>query len=536
MKKSKILLAVMVGFITLTMVSSCSKDEKTSSLGNVENRTSSYIIPTTGKVQLTNSMLEFASIQEFNSILTELNTKTSDPSAVSGAYNHLNIIADGENLVCRNPVNLTFENSLGFNSFRKYEENRYFQHVTSNAGDETTFVKESQLWDDPHYQSLFNVNREVKIGSKIFKVYESGEMLVVANNDWTRFNQIKNLNPLDIPTQYNVRLLSHEKDENNFLYDQSSSDSRIEKDVIDLKIGFERTNSSNYSVINRSFVNYTGNPNVSYKWTFSDGTIQYGVNPTRFITDLETVSLQVFKDGSGGPIINAGPLEDGIACDFKFKVTQKADCIFEILAEVPPSSIGRIDFIPPGGPISNGTNTANGVLFKVKATTRPFTVFIRVYDKNGKFLCNQEVTLICGEIGCGKEREKNNNDFIFAHGGRTWRLKVKIWCRSSTFGSKVGSLTDVNRKNGLNIWVDKSVDEVRASFIGRIYDNKGECPLQVVPYSEDTEFNNHHVEANISTPFKNPVYKNNECRSTHWCRIGSTKFIFPFNGGFMILD
>jgi hypothetical protein len=362
--------------------------------------------------------------------------------------------------------------------------------------------------------------------------------LVVGNNDYAKFNYLRNLSHDDIETSNNVRVIDgiYNKD---FIFTMVGGQ-RQEKDIIDLKIGFETEVNGTRKPINNSFVDLISTNNFTYKWTFQDGAIQFGINPTRSASIGENVRLTLVKDGvdfvNTEATVRGGP---PYPCDHEIRTIAKGGCDVEIIIGIAwrDNVIGRVEWTLPNGTKKSGQkiDIGNKLKFDASNNGQPVCLKVALYDKAGNLVCEQTHCVWCK---CGDTWTVKDNSSEVTIQGKVWRADVEIWVQNGIFVESCGSKTRSMRKDG-NSFSKKPVDLLYASFKGII--QCGEialCPDEVIPFSEETEANGGHLQRDVDPSCDDPsVIRNmNRCESTHWFKKSGVTVAYTKNGGKLFLN
>ncbi|HMT53922.1 MAG TPA: hypothetical protein PKD16_14120 [Saprospiraceae bacterium] len=180
MKRNKFIFSVLVGFVVLIL--SCSKDESQNTILNTGLQTR------TSTPSIINGMLSFSTYQDFENFVTNLKNQEQDSTTVRNAFTTLGIDLNAEPTtnITDYPVCRLKENEIsGFTSARRIEEDAI--NANLNAGGDAF-----SIIDDVYLKTVLNGDKSVHIGTRIFKFYDNSGVAIVLNNDWTKYNAIKN--------------------------------------------------------------------------------------------------------------------------------------------------------------------------------------------------------------------------------------------------------------------------------------------------------------------------------------------------------
>lgn len=549
MNRLKFLVSAFIVVALVLGINSCTNENELinsipnnglSNENNMHIRSNSYVINPNGRVVNENGILYFPTIQDFTSIREELLDKNQINSFNEAAYQYLSIDSDSEMFITENPINKVFEESMNFLSFRYFEEAALELHMTT-SDEPRDFVKEKRLYDE-HTKTLFNKEKQIKIGKKYFKLYDDGALLMVGNNDRSKFDELSAIDHYNIETSMNVRVLDFENTEKSFLFNFDNNRNRLDKDAIDLNIGIKRDAYGNLFPVNRTFIDLISNATISYKWIFEDGTTQIVTQPNKIVQEGEVIKLELLRDGittdSTKIIVRGGP---ETKCDHIIRHVARNRCIMDVFIEIAwqDGTIGRVEWTLPNGQVTSGTNTLNGNVVRVNADNNgtPYVLIVRLYAKDGSLICWQNHTIIC-ECGITGSNDDEQEYPTLINGNR-WRIDVEIWCTDNLFVTSVGSKSRSMRKVTIG-WAKRNASPIFCSFKGTLHEGEvALCPETILPYRDETE-NGGHLEVNIpkSESPKDPNYEENTnaCESTHWFKINGITVSYTKNGGKLFLN
>ncbi|MCZ2102323.1 MAG: hypothetical protein LC107_12405 [Chitinophagales bacterium] len=128
-------------------------------------------------------MLSFASMQDFDDFVEDLKSQEQDSSAVIDAFIALGIDTSVEQTIniTDYPVCKLMENSFpGFISARRIEEDAINADLNT-GGDAFSII------EDAYLKTALNADMSVHIGTRIFRFFDNGGLVIVLNNDWTAY-------------------------------------------------------------------------------------------------------------------------------------------------------------------------------------------------------------------------------------------------------------------------------------------------------------------------------------------------------------
>ena len=492
--------------------------------------------------------MSFPSFLEFHSIKAELESTSKSRAVREDAYLNLGLDSDSDYFITEYPVGKVFESSLSFSSFRQDEEDRYEAHINRTHSD-NGFEKDGVLYFES-VKSLFNTDKQIKIGKKYFKVYDDNSVLMVGNNDRNTFLTLSNLQPEEIRTDFNVRIHQYELGDKTILFDYDQNNNLVEKDVIDLKIGFETQSDGKVFAVNSSFVDLVDNEPYSFIWEFEDGTTSTDLSPNKSIAIDEDVKLILDIDNGGG----SGSGEDDYVietrgdddlCDHFFRVKDLGDCRYEVTIEIAWSDgvIQDVEWTLPNGSTKSGTNTSigNKVEVTIENTSEVQGLQVTLFgNENGGdygVICTATYELRCK---CGDTGSDDDKTDVVEINGKKWRADVEIWSKDPWFfASSTGSKTVPKRKGSFGAYYKKDVDRLAASFEGTLLDKAlAGCPEIIIPFEEEFEEDSNYLERNVNTGTNEARYEKNTnaCESTHWFRKGGVTVRYTKNGSKLFLN
>jgi hypothetical protein len=160
-------------------ITSCKKDN---SLKPEQGDSASNVVPA-GSITLrdgsapavVNGILTFASYGDAKKFAASLQEDETDQTKINAAYAQLGIDVNGQAIpnLTDNPVCLVAEQSLGFTSARKIEENAI--NALLNQGDDNVF----SIVHDPYWKTLLNADHAVRMGNRIYRYFEDGGIAIV---------------------------------------------------------------------------------------------------------------------------------------------------------------------------------------------------------------------------------------------------------------------------------------------------------------------------------------------------------------------
>jgi hypothetical protein len=181
MKPLKIYFSIV--FSTFLLLWACNKEDTKSF------QSEDVLVTRNSTPSVVNGMLSFSTYQDFLDFVDDIKLQEKDSTTVRNAYTLLGIDISAEQTtnITDYPVCRITENGIsGFTSARRIEENAINTSLNS-GGDAFSII------DDAYLKTALNSNSSVHIGTRIFKFYDNGGVVIVLNNNWTTYDSIKTL-------------------------------------------------------------------------------------------------------------------------------------------------------------------------------------------------------------------------------------------------------------------------------------------------------------------------------------------------------
>lgn len=347
-----------------------------------------------GKGHFIDGIICFNSVESFYELKDLLEEYSKDSIKVNEAYRELGydtLFEKDVHITCF-PVLEKFEKSLNFISARKFEETKFYNFLNQRNEPED-FAKH---WiNDPFLKALLNQNNEIKIGSRYIKHFDNENILIVGNNDLNTFNRLKNLEVVNIKSEYNARILkaSEISIKDYFLFNQQGK--KIGHTPIK-KVDFEviQINDSTFSFKNNSLIDYGDTPfTPEFRWIFSDGHIYTGFTPPNYTLKTAYVNLKLEATGRDNDIIEGT------------KVEKIASCYESFVANILPNGVvtytSNFDFGPNAfyfWDFGDGTSGTGASFTHTYTETGKFTITGTVVNKYGEIIslrCILTSQIIC---------------------------------------------------------------------------------------------------------------------------------------------
>lgn len=215
-------------------------------------------------------------------------TNDNDPTISEGLYNSLGIslqVRSSGIFYTRYPSSQVFDEANSFISKRQKIENWKISEM--NSGNNNIFSMVSQ----PYFKSILNTDGAVRIGDRIYVHFDSGLIAMVANNDIAAYNYVINTDENELFNKFNVRIF-HKHYADKYV-ERMNNGSFIEYLVSDFKVDLLTDMNGVTSLTNRSVFELINDSKPIFEWSYSDGTVEIGNQPSRTISMNESVSVSV---------------------------------------------------------------------------------------------------------------------------------------------------------------------------------------------------------------------------------------------------
>ena len=373
------------------------------------------------------NMLHFSTFKDAEDFTKSLQTQETDIQNVKNAYHQLGVDTAAEffpNLT-DHPVCLLHDQSLSFVSKRKAEEQVI--NAALDNGDDNIF----SIVSNPYWKTILNVESAVHIGNRIYRFFDNGGIVIVLNNDWTRYNTIKNQQFDAIVSDFNVVVTSRASESwaDCFVLDVNSNVLQ-EKAISIPRFQYVKIDVDKFSLKNLSQIESLSGSNT-YLWKYSDGSTFTGLEPKREFVVNENLSVKI----STGYIPD---FEDPvpqvlIPCPDAFTVTKLTNNKFRF--ELP-------GFIPCSGDLKLRWSFSDG--FVSGWNLNPFE---RIFTSNATVTCEYwtcvNVHAVCFRtkpiiVKCGdpKETFRQLTSSNWGGSGKAIRIDATLWVKNNEIGAK----------------------------------------------------------------------------------------------------
>ncbi len=424
--------AVLAFLLVIATTTSCKKDiplepEQAGPVNDV-NPAGSITFRDGSNPTVVNGILTFPTYNDAKNYAKSLESSEQDQAQVNSAYAQLGIDLSGESIpnLTDHPVCLVAEQSLGFTSARKIEENAI--NAALNQGDDNFF----SIVHDPYWKTLLNADHAVRMGSRIYKYYDNGGIAIVLNNDLALFDVIKQKKFDELEAAFNL-VITDDSPEGwgDFFVLDTDGNVVSEKPMDRLRFGVDLDASGNKSVRNISLVEpATANGTVTFEWKYANGSSFIGRNPNKTFSANESLVLSV-GNGAGTTDVTEATV---LLCSVEnFTITNIGNNSrqFQLPGYNPITSEYNISW-----EFSDGQTGTGGTVTKSFAPGS-YTATCKAFRKtNGTLACQFTKPF---QIKCGDKKTKDKTH-IFENAGGTnqkFRLECSIWVKTGEVGCKV---------------------------------------------------------------------------------------------------
>ena len=522
---------ILYGMMVTVFFTSCEKDPylKDSYLNEV-------LITPRNDYDVANGMLVLEDYSVFDELITLLREAEDTQVERDTIYQNLGINTNSGINYTDNPACLKFEANADYISLRNVEEDALFYELDRGNQDINSIIS------DPYGKTLLNQDRTIQIESRIFKIFDSGLIVVVANGDISTYSSMNSSNENEISTGYNVRVLGVTGDKVDQYFNISDGGKVISgKLVNEISIDQRYGMDDEVQLVNNSFIEYQDGSTPTFKWVYPDESWYIGVQPDRTFQAGDTVVLVSGNPSNGQDTTIIYPRSCYLGDDLD--ITQIGPRTYRYSASInwgPPSHWQyELRWVFGDG------NTALGE-----------GVHEHTYGP-GVDLCDIEVTLQAirlsnGTVACEfteklnyipecEDRGSDSDEQVFPN---NWRIDCKIWVDGGVGGwltvGNVGSRTKSMKKGFAGIWSGRKAEQVWVSLEGDYLEEtpslcSPDCSIVEVPFLEETETNSGNVQRNLSNSNK-VFYESNELWSTHKMKVDGQIRVYTNNGGLLYLD
>ncbi len=508
----KLFLLASMATITITMISfwGCQKETLSNNdTMEVQAIMSTSIFP---NAQVTNGMLEVQNLDEISQITAYLAEEEKKENSLTAAYDQLEIsqeTRDELGAYTRHPVCKTFEQQKGYLSARTKEEDWKFAEAI-----ETNFETSTSLSVlDPFFKTVLNQYNAVKVGKRILMYFETGELVVIANEDFNAYNSIKNLPIEQISDAYNIRVISQESDELHEIDDLGNTTNT--KYIKNLRLHRHFKANGFVTLLNNSLIEYMDGSDAIFHWTFQDGTTYTGNNPDRDLALGETCTLIYGNDANGWTTVQ----ESAVVCTVSVSVTKITDNKFKFT--VAYSGPLTIQWTFGDGTTATGNNVTHEF-----TTSGTFNVKMLILEDDGSRYCEKDLTVnVIANTTCSGKTDKDTDTYKFeTSNGAKFRMEVAIWVnlkkQPNNTWTSCGASINVFKRTQIKKY-SYSFNGVDATVSGK-YLNKADCEERSVSTSTNGWVTNSNIEiyaGTETTGTKNPVKISGALEAAFKCRI-----------------
>lgn len=216
-----------------------------------------------------NGLLSLNSHSEYYEIIKVLKQSESTQAKRNALYSDLGIDRSDELNDTDHPACMKFELENNYVSLRSYEEDTLFDEL--DGGNENL----NGIISDPYFKTIINADRSVKVGNRIYKSFDSQLTAIIANNDFSTYNSIKQLNQSDVRNGFNVRLLGTTTHSLDKYFNRSVNNKIIDdKAIKDILVNQIYNSETDVTLLNNSFVEYQDKTKPIFTWIYPDGSTE----------------------------------------------------------------------------------------------------------------------------------------------------------------------------------------------------------------------------------------------------------------------
>ncbi len=438
--------AVLAFLLVIATTTSCKKDiplepEQAGPVTDV-NPAGSITFRDGSNPTVVNGILTFPTYNDAKDYAKSLESKEQDQAQINAAYTQLGIDTSGETIpnLTDHPVCLVAEQTLGYTSARKIEENTI--NSLLDQGDDNVF----SIVHDPYWKTLLNSDNAIRMGNRIYKYYENGGIAIVLNNDLALFDEIKQKVFDELEGAFNL-VITDDSQEGWSAFFTLDADGKVvsEKPMLQLRFATDLDANGNKSVRNISLVEpVTANGSVTFQWKYANGSTFTGRNPNKTFSANESLVLTV----GNGTVTTDVTEATVLACSVEsFTITSLGSNSrqFSLPDYNPTTSEYNI-----GWEFSDGQTGAGGTVTKSFAPGS-YTATCKAFRKtNGTLACQFTKNFV---VNCGSEKTATGTitNSNWGGSGKNIKIDATIWvknnevgCKSRHFAKKLGVWLPLN--------------------------------------------------------------------------------------------
>lgn len=458
------------------------------------------------------------------------------------------------------PAARDFELGMNFLSKRKIEEDRIVEQL---ARGESPSTRVSQAY----FKTLLNEFGAFRVGDRIYRFYDSGVVALISNNDLATYTAVKQMQESELNQYLNVSLGSEDDYSRFFTPNSSGAGEDLLQDRLDI-VFYSDDNGAH--VMNNSNIELTDGYPV-YQWTYPDGTSEIGIVPTRDLSNIREIEVEIMKSDANpyagetlGPVVQTtkpgkivlrgggevlgvpchvlamqGLLPDPLLrCDWTVNqilrvVSTDDDISFFINPFFNESATHQLRLA--GGLLSfEGEGSGSYSVGNPEVPRQLYTnAEICITFPEDVENCYYEATTCCKPfefmIGvCEKKQEKRDFGHFYVNGQKI-DFEVNIWVENT-------GVWDWNTPGHVGcrtISRDGDMDWIVADLQGDYFDKGEDCAIYPV-LRVDEEWGSSNVQVNID--HKDARRYNGKLSSRHTLKLGGVTKVFPPTGRFVLED
>jgi hypothetical protein len=313
----------------------------------------------------------------------------------------------------------------------------------------------------PYQKTALNSDRAVHIGNRIYKYFDNGGIAIVLNDDWALYSTIKSLPFESLRESFNLIVTSNAREGwENYFNLGSEGEIQSAKMIFAPRFVAEQTADGKYAIKNVSWVETKIGANT-FKWTYSDNSVSYGINPTKTVFLTESIRLTV-DNGEGKQETYSGT-ESILACSVdNFTITFLANN--QVKFELPGYNAATSQYNIRWQFSFSASSTSNPVTKTVTASGVHSVTCQMLHKSDNSLACQFTKTFV---IKCGdKKTASGSTQYTVSQCSpdQRWKLDGSIWVQDGEVGCKVKYLRRI-----AGVWVPAYNQGCKADLSGTYY-------------------------------------------------------------------
>jgi len=444
--------------------------------------------------------LHFRDISSIRSITDQLQFENNDQQERTRHYQTLGLenVNVEEHRITDYPGSQVFEEANSFQSMRKIEELSIFENL-NNGGDINSIIAKPEL------KTVLNWQGVVKIGTRYFKYFDSGRLIVIGNNDVEKLNEIINLGEFDFIEDKNLRKLEDSDYDNLFDTSVEPAETKYLKEIRLKHIYLE---NGQIKLENVSFVEFQSGNNPEFSFDINGESFTESEFETEIFNDGDVVSVNVTD---GDEVFQEDVVVRGF-CEINNHAIEFEPC------EVTINDDGTVTYLVDLSELWSTFYSDNYTSFvsfqsgaqfgeplEITASTsgQSFTATLQWIHPNGWIAC--EATLTINIICPNRKDSADDQTRGTLSNGEEWRVLAKNWVDGTpvTTGN-VGARTRSSKKAFIG-WTGANADKVCVEMVGQLHP-KDNCVPFFIDSNQECENNSGNVQNNYDFDGKPRLY------------------------------